>query len=120
MRPRRNCCQVYHISKGGWIVSLNMGYVIHFSYTTMMNVFVRSLSKMEPLRSLIWRANKNHTNVLTPCIDDNVYLLPYDHMNYIRMINLQVCEYNVNYDVACGLIVFLTNVVYNNHVPCFT
>jgi hypothetical protein len=83
MRPRRNCCQVYHISKGGWIVSLNMGYVIHFSYTTMMNVFVRSLSKMEPARSLIWRANKNHTNVLTPCIYDNVYLLPYDHMNHI-------------------------------------
>jgi hypothetical protein len=53
MTPCQNCGLIYHISRGEWIVSFNMGYDEHFSYTTMMNEYVSSPSKMEPTRSLI-------------------------------------------------------------------
>jgi hypothetical protein len=52
---------------------------------------INSPSRMEPTRSLIWRVNKNHTNVLTPFC--HVYSL----MKHTWMLKWQVCQPNDEY-----------------------
>jgi hypothetical protein len=73
-----------------------MGYNIHFSYTTMMNVLTFLVGLM---RSLTWRVNERHNIVLTPI---KLSLLPSEHYE-THMIKWQVCQFDDDYYVECGL-----------------
>ena len=76
MRPRRNCGQVYHISRG------RMRCLIEYGICSLFLRYiygrVDSSNRMKPIRSLVWRVNANCNNVSTPFIM-LIYLLPYEH-----------------------------------------
>ena len=84
MRPRRNCGQVYHISKGEMecLIKYGISYSLFLQYNYEC---VDSSNRMEPTRNLIWGVNADRTNVSNSLYYVNVYLLPYEqyeaHMN---------------------------------------